>query len=102
MAVIFRRNGIFLNKYLITALEVFRDQLIIFTEVSMQRLVGNTIADFTLQPVTNDIGCIESDTIQEVGGDIMFLAPDGLRLLSATDRIGDFGLVLYQKLYRMI
>jgi hypothetical protein len=81
----------------ITGLEVFRDQLIIFTEVSIQRLVGNTIADFTLQPVTNDIGCIESDTIQEVGGDIMFLAPDGLRLLSATDRIGDFGLGVVSK-----
>ena len=81
----------------ITGLEVFRDQLIIFTEVSIQRLVGNTIADFTLQPVTNDIGCIESDTIQEVGGDVMFLAPDGLRLLSATDRIGDFGLGVVSK-----
>ena len=81
----------------ITGLEVFRDQLIIFTEVSIQRLVGNTIADFTLQPVTNDLGCIESDTIQEVGGDIMFLAPDGLRLLSATDRIGDFGLGVVSK-----
>jgi len=81
----------------ITGLEVFRDQLIIFTEVSIQRLVGNTIADFTLQPVTNDLGCIESDTIQEVGGDVMFLAPDGLRLLSATDRIGDFGLGVVSK-----
>lgn len=81
----------------ISGLEVFRDQLIIFTEVSIQKLVGNTIADFTLQPVTNDLGCIESDTIQEVGGDIMFLAPDGLRLLSATDRIGDFGLGVVSK-----
>jgi len=81
----------------ISGLEVFRDQLIIFTETSIVRLVGNTIADFTLQPVTNDIGCIESDTIQEVGGDIMFLAPDGLRLLSATDRIGDFGLGVVSK-----
>jgi len=50
-----------------------------------------------LQPVTNDLGCIESDTIQEVGGDVMFLAPDGLRLLSATDRIGDFGLGVVSK-----
>ena len=43
------------------------------------------------------LGCIESDTIQEVGGDVMFLAPDGLRLLSATDRIGDFGLGVVSK-----
>jgi hypothetical protein len=76
----------------ITGLVVFRQQLIIFTETSIMQLVGNTISDFNLQPITLDIGCVDTDTIQEVGGDIMFLGPDGLRLLSGTDRIGDFGL----------
>lgn len=76
----------------ITGLVVFRQQLIIFTETSILQLVGNTIADFNLQPITLDIGCVDTDTIQEVGGDVMFLGPDGLRLLSGTDRIGDFGL----------
>jgi hypothetical protein len=41
-----------------------------------------------------DIGCVRTDTIQEVGGDVAFLGPDGVRLLSATDRIGDFGLAV--------
>tara|TARA_E500000318_G_scaffold6780_2_gene6381 strand:+ start:3118 stop:5100 length:1983 start_codon:yes stop_codon:yes gene_type:complete len=81
----------------ITGLIVFRQQLIIFTESSIFQLVGNTIADFQLQPVTLDIGCVNKDTIQEVGGDVMFLGPDGLRLLSATDRIGDFGLAVVSK-----
>lgn len=81
----------------ITGLIVFRQQLIIFTESSIFQLVGNTISDFQLQPVTIDIGCVDTDTIQEVGGDIMFLGPDGLRLLSATDRIGDFGLAVVSK-----
>tara|TARA_R110001632_G_scaffold36985_1_gene93524 strand:- start:486 stop:2468 length:1983 start_codon:yes stop_codon:yes gene_type:complete len=76
----------------ITGLIVFREQLIIFTRRKILRLTGNTIADFNLQPITLDIGCVSEDTIQEIGGDIMFMAPDGLRLLSATDRIGDFGL----------
>ena len=76
----------------ITGLIIFRQQLIIFTETSILQLVGNTIADFNLQPITLDIGCVDTDTIQEVGGDVMFLGPDGLRLLSGTDRIGDFGL----------
>lgn len=76
----------------ITGLIVFRDQLIIFSRNRIQRLVGNSIADFQLLPITTDIGCLYPDTIQEVGGDIMFLAPDGLRLLGATERIGDFGL----------
>ena len=81
----------------ITGLIVFRQQLVIFTESSIFQLVGNTIGDFQLQPVTIDIGCVDKDTIQEVGGDVMFLGPDGLRLLSATDRIGDFGLGVVSK-----
>lgn len=78
----------------ITGLTVFRDQLIIFSRNKIQRLVGSSVSDWQLTPIANDIGCISSDTIQEVGGDIMFLGPDGLRLLSATERINDFGLGL--------
>jgi hypothetical protein len=76
----------------ITGLAVFRDQLIVFTTDTIKRITGNTTADFQVSPITDRIGCINGDTIQEVGGDIMYLAPDGIRLLSATDRIGDFGL----------
>jgi hypothetical protein len=76
----------------ITGLIVFRDQLIVFSRNKIQRLVGNTVADFTLLPIADDIGCLHGETIQEVGGDVMFMAADGLRLLSATERIGDFGL----------
>lgn len=76
----------------VTGMTVFRDQLIIFTKNSIKRVTGNTAADFQVAPITDRIGCVDGDTIQEVGGDIMYLAPDGIRLLSATDRIGDFGL----------
>ena len=76
----------------ITGLAVFRDQLIVFTTDSVKRITGNTSSDFQVAPITDRIGCVNGDTIQEVGGDIMYLAPDGIRLLSATDRIGDFGL----------
>lgn len=76
----------------ITGLIVFREQLIVFSRNNIQRLVGNTAADYQLLPITANIGCLYPDTIQEVGGDIMFLAPDGFRLLGATERIGDFGL----------
>jgi len=76
----------------ITGLAVFREQLIVFTKNTIQRLVGSSSADITQSPITSNIGCIDGDTIQEVGGDIMYLSDDGVRLLSATDRIGDFGL----------
>ena len=81
----------------ITGLIVFREQLIIFSENKINRLVGNSVADFALQPVSRDLGCVAADTIQEIGGDIIFLGPDGLRTFSATDRVGDFALGVISK-----
>jgi hypothetical protein len=81
----------------ITGLIVFRESLIIFTEKTISQLVGNTIQDFVLQPITKNVGCVASDTIEEIGGDVIFLGPEGLRLLSATDRLGDFNLGVVSK-----
>lgn len=77
----------------ITGLTVFRDQLIIFCLNKIFRLSGNSEADFVLSPITNNTGCLCGDTVQEVGGDIMYLGPDGIRYLSASERENDFGLV---------
>ena len=76
----------------VTGMVGFRDQLIIFTTDTIKKLVGNTSSDFRLEPITDRIGCINPDSIQEFGGDIAYLSPDGIRLLSATDRIGDLAL----------
>lgn len=85
-------GGVINVGHAVTGMIVFRDQLIIFSRNKISRLVGNTFADFQLLPIAEDIGCLHGETIQEVGGDVMFMAADGLRLLSATERIGDFGL----------
>jgi len=76
----------------ITGIVVFRDQLIIFTTDTIKRLSGNTSEDFVLSSITDRTGCLSAYSIQEVGGDILYLGPDGVRWLSATERIGDFGL----------
>jgi len=81
----------------VTDLIVFRDQLIIFGETTIHRLAGSSQADFQLVPVSRDLGAVAEDTVQEIGGDIMFLGPDGLRLFSATDKIGDFSLAAVSK-----
>jgi hypothetical protein len=73
----------------ITGLFPFRDALYVFCQERIFKLVGNTIADFVLQPVTREIGCINGFTIQEFAGDIVFLGPDGLRTVAGTERIGD-------------
>ena len=42
-----------------------------------------------MQEVTRNIGCRDGGSIQEIGGDVIFLAPDGLRTIAGTARIGD-------------
>lgn len=81
----------------ITGIIIFREALIVFTEKTISQITGNTLQDFVLQSITRNVGCVASDTIQEVGGDVMFLGPEGLRLLSATDRVGDFNLGVVSK-----
>ncbi len=82
---------------LITGIIPFREALIIFTDKTINQLVGNTLQDFVLQPVTKNVGCVAPDTVQEIGGDVIFLGPEGLRLFSATDRVGDFNLGVVSK-----
>lgn len=74
----------------VTGFAVFRERLFIFTATKISVLSGSSVADFILSSVAEDIGCLFPDTIQEVGGDIMFLAADGLRLLGSTDKNDDF------------
>ena len=84
----------------VTGLIPFRETLVVFTDRTIQQISGSAVGGsdaFTLKPISEDIGCIDGDTIQEIGGDIMFLTADGLRLLGATDRIGDFGLGIISK-----
>jgi hypothetical protein len=86
--------GIFTFPSDLTGIIVFREKLIIFTRSSIHQLSGSSSSDFALSDVSDDLGCVATDTIAEVGGDIIFLGPDGLRFLGATARIGDFNLSL--------
>lgn len=81
----------------ITGIIPFREALLIFTDKTISQLVGNTVQDFVLQPVTTKVGCVAPDTIQEISGDVIFLGPEGLRLFGATDRVGDFSLGVVSK-----
>jgi hypothetical protein len=76
----------------IRAIKAFRDQLYIFGRNNIKRLVGTNIANFSVVEVTKNLGCVSSDAVIEFNGDLLFLAPDGIRPVSATDRIGDIEL----------
>ena len=81
----------------IVQIKAFRDQLFIFGTNNIKRLVGDNQANFVLQNVTNNLGCIAPDSVAEFNGEIVFLAPDGLRPVSGTDRIGDIELATLSK-----
>jgi len=74
----------------VVGLRSFRDDLIIFCRNSIYKLVNiNNSSTIAVQPITQNIGCLDGKSIQEIGGDLVFLAPDGIRTLAGTVRIGD-------------
>ena len=63
-------------------MKVFRNELIIFCEDRIYKLTGTSSSNFAVQEVTRNIGCRDGGSIQEIGGDVIFLAPDGLRTIA--------------------
>ena len=76
----------------IVQIKGFRDQLYIFGTTNIKRLEGNNVSDFVLKEVTDDLGCMASDSVVEIAGDLLFLSQDGLRPVSGTNKIGDVNL----------
>ena len=72
----------------IVGIKSFRNELFIFCRNSifkLQDINGTPV----VVPVAKNIGCLSGYSIQEIGGDLIFLAPDGLRTVAGTARIGD-------------
>ena len=74
----------------IVGLKSFRNELFIFCQNSLFKLQNiNNSSTIAVVPVTKNVGCIDGQTIQEIAGDLIFLAPDGFRTVAGTARIGD-------------
>ena len=73
----------------VVELKVFRDALFIFGIDKIYKVVGTSVADWQVQPVTRTLGCADGFSVQELGGDLLFLSLDGLRTIAGTERIGD-------------
>jgi len=74
----------------VVGLRSFREDLIIFCRNSIWKLSNiNNSSTIAVEPITKNIGCLDGRSIQEIGGDLVFLAPDGIRTLAGTVRIGD-------------
>ena len=81
----------------ITGLKVFRDSLFIFCQDRIFKLTGSTKTSFAVAPVSRTLGCLDGHSIQEIGGDLVFLGPDGVRTVQGTARIGDTELGVVSK-----
>lgn len=74
----------------IVGIKSFRDDLFIFCENTIHRLINiNDSNSIAVVQVTNNVGCLDGNSIQEIGGDLLFLSPDGIRTVAGTARIGD-------------
>lgn len=67
----------------------FRDNLFVFGQNAIKKVSPDVSAGFVIDNVTTNVGCIARDSVLELGGDLVFLAPDGIRPVAGTSRIGD-------------
>ena len=80
-------------------LKPFRDTLFVFGGNSIKKVISSSDVNtpFILEQVTANVGCVARDSVLELGGDLVFLAPDGLRPVAGTSRIGDVELETISK-----
>ena len=90
-------SGVINLGFKVVQLKSFRNTLYIFGTNQIKRLTGSSAADFRLESVTNSLGCLAADSVIEFNADLLFLSPDGIRPISATDRIGDIEIATVSK-----
>jgi len=74
----------------VVGIKGFREDLIVFCENSIHKLINiNESQNIRIDPITENVGCLSGYSVQEIGGDLVFLAPDGIRTVAGTARIGD-------------
>lgn len=75
----------------IVGIATFRETLVIFCKKYIIQVTGDgsTNNPFVFNQVADSIGCFSGDSIQELGGDLIYLSADTLRSFAATARIND-------------
>lgn len=80
----------------VVQIKPFRDALYVFGKKRMKKIVVESTS-FVVQEVATEVGLLAPDSIAEINGDIIFLAPDGIRTVSATERNEDVELGVISK-----
>jgi len=81
----------------VVQIKPFRDNLFVFGSNGIKKIATDVTSGFVTDQVTANVGCIARDSVLEIGGDLMFLAPDGFRPVAGTARIGDVELETVSK-----
>ncbi len=80
----------------VVQIKTFRDSLYVWGQQRIRKITLDGV-DFVVQDIADNIGCIASDPVIEINGDILFLAQDGVRTISGTAKIGDVNLASISK-----
>jgi hypothetical protein len=80
----------------VVQLKTFRDSNFVFGIKDIKKIIVSG-TNFVIDDVTANIGCIASDSVVEIGGDLLFLAQDGFRTIAGTEKIGDIQLASVSK-----
>jgi hypothetical protein len=83
--------------FTIVQVKQFRDFLYIFGKNDIKVLKGTSIADFVLEEVTTNLGCVVPDSVIELGGSLLFLSSDGFRPVAGTANNNDVELQTVSK-----
>ncbi len=87
----------------IVGLKSFRTDLFIFCKNSIYKLINiNDSQNIAVVPIAKNVGCLSHYSIQEIGGDLVFLSPDGVRTVAGTARIGDVELGSVSDKYKLL
>ena len=81
----------------VVQIKPFRDDLFVFGNNGIKKINVNSANAFVIDQVTANVGCVARDSVLEIGGDLMFLSPDGFRPVAGTSRIGDVELETVSK-----
>ena len=73
----------------VVQIKPFRDNLFVFGSNGIKKITVNSSGAFALENVTTNVGCVAADSVLEIGGDLVFLSPSGIRPVAGTSRIGD-------------
>lgn len=65
-------------------LAAFNQRLIIFRYNSVYVMLGTTPANYSVQLLSNTVGCADQQSIVETGQGVYFLSPEGLQLTTGT------------------